>query len=118
VDITAEIAAMSVIATTTAPEAITAPDSSARTEGRSTMGIERDPHIAAGEDLDKIARDWGLVTHRRMDENGGIPDLITGIPMETDASLRKRILSRILGEDIIEGEIVSNALTRPAPHQE
>jgi hypothetical protein len=82
------------------------------------MGIERDPRTATGEDLDKIARDWGLTIHRRMDEDGGIPDVLSGIPMETDESLRKRIRARILGEDIIEGEIVSNALTRPAPPQE
>jgi hypothetical protein len=43
VDITAEIAAMSVITTTTGQEAITAPDTTARTEVLFTMGTEKMP---------------------------------------------------------------------------
>jgi hypothetical protein len=68
------------------------------------------PLVATGEDLDEIARDYGLRVDRRADEAGGIPDLRTGVPMESDESLRKRLVARIMGEDIIEGEITGPAL--------
>jgi len=59
-----------------------------------TAGNEIFVSTLTGDDLDKMAAIFGVVP-RRLQDDGPI-DVLSGLPMESDASLRERIRERIL----------------------